>query len=96
MDKRDEEHRPGLHVVVGRIRDRLEYHCEFVVDGMRFEVDPPSVLGTDHCPATDVPEEWIDQVEVEVDSPKKRILYYERTSEPGPTRPRDLVPWRRT
>ena len=102
-DRRDEEHRAGLHVVVGRIfRDRPEYHCEFVVDGMRFAVDPPSVLGTGHRPATDIPEEWIDRVEVEVERPKQHVYYDERGYKydergykPGPSGPRQLTRWRR-
>ena len=44
-DKEDEHHRPGLHIVVGRIGDEPpEFHIEATVDGMRFEVDQELVL----------------------------------------------------
>ena len=69
-DRDDEKHRAGLHVVVGRIsREPPEFHCEVVVDGSRFEVDPSVVIegyeGRDEA----FPEEWLDRVRLEVSSP---------------------------
>jgi hypothetical protein len=69
-DKDDETHRAGLHVVVGRIsREPPEFHCEIVVDGSRFEVDPSVVIegyeGRDEA----FPREWLERVQLEVTSP---------------------------
>ena len=67
MDNR-EEHRPGLHIIVGRLisRDPPDFHAEIVVDGMRFGVKPELVLeGYEHR-REQVPEEWMDQLQVEV------------------------------
>jgi hypothetical protein len=65
IDRLDEEHAPGLHVVMGRLhRDPPEIHAEFVVDGTRFDVRPERVLdlegygGRDPAP----PPEWFDRV----------------------------------
>lgn len=39
-DKADEAYRPGIHIVVGRLRDEPpEFHCAVVVDGTRFRAD---------------------------------------------------------
>src|SRR5439155_1382120 len=44
-DRQDEAHRPGLHIVVGRISEEPpEFHVEAVVDGTRFTVDPALVF----------------------------------------------------
>jgi hypothetical protein len=71
-DQRDEEHRPGLHLVVGRIGwEPPELHAEFVVDGCRFLVDPKAVIeGYEARREDEVPEEWIERVEVDVLEPR--------------------------
>ena len=95
-DKRDEAHRAGLHVVVGRIsREPPEFHCEFVVDSARFEVDPPAVMGTYRRRRTEIPEEWLDRVEVKVERPMRRLRYYGAASDRDPKSPSDLTPWER-
>jgi hypothetical protein len=70
-DQRDEEHRPGLHVVVGRIGwEPPELHVEFVVDGCRFLVEPSAVIeGYTQRRTEEVPAEWIDRVAVDVSPP---------------------------
>lgn len=63
-DKDDEHHRPGLHIVVGRIREEPpDFHIEATVDGMRFEVDPDHVL-EGYRRRTAVSEKYLDQVEI--------------------------------
>lgn len=65
-DKYDENFRPGLHIVVGRIyQEPPEFHIEAVVDGMRFRLDK-SVVFDDYaqrCPQ--VPSKWFDKITVE-------------------------------
>jgi PRTRC genetic system protein A len=67
MDKNDETHRPGLHIVVGRLfREPPEFHLEMVVDGVRFSVKSlfSVVQGYQRRSCRDVPHSWIDQVTV--------------------------------
>ena len=67
MDKDDELHRPGLHIVVGRLNlEPPDLHIEVTVDGTRFQVaDPKMVLaGYHHRRLHEVPQEWIDKVNV--------------------------------
>ncbi len=69
-DKQDEVHRAGLHVVVGRIsREPPEFHCEVVVDGTRFEVEPGAVIDGYRSRSDAFPSEWIERVRVEVNRP---------------------------
>jgi PRTRC genetic system protein A len=66
-DEKDEQHRPGLHIVVGRIlSEPPQFHIEAIVDGMRFRVkNTETVLeGYERRRVSEVPGEWIDQVEV--------------------------------
>ncbi len=66
-DRHDETHRPGLHVVVGRLyREPPELHCEIVVDGTRFEVDPSEVIEGYEARKEAVPAAWMDRVGVEL------------------------------
>jgi len=63
-DKDDEHHRPGLHIVVGRIAEEPpDFHIEATVDGMRFEVDPDHVL-EGYSRRTAVSEKCLDPVEI--------------------------------
>jgi proteasome lid subunit RPN8/RPN11 len=67
-DKADEAYRPGLHLVVGRIRDEPpEFYCAVVADGTRFRVqDLARVMEGYRCRRQDeVPPEWIARVSVE-------------------------------
>jgi len=69
IDKRDELHRPGLHIVVGRIRSEPpEFHIEATVDGFRFKVRPELVLSGYEKRRRNIPQAWIDKVQVEVHS----------------------------
>ena len=66
-DVRDERHRPGLHIVVGRIsHEPPDFHIEATVDGMRFHVTHPELVleGYERRRIAAVPPTWIDQVEV--------------------------------
>jgi hypothetical protein len=65
QDKQDEEYRPGLHLVVGRLqREPPELHAEFVVDGHRFDIEAESVIAGYDERNEDVPESWIEQVAI--------------------------------
>lgn len=67
IDQSDEAHRPGLHLVVGRILDEPpQFHCEATADGVRFAVrDLSQVLeGYHRRRVTEVPEEWLRKVTV--------------------------------
>ncbi len=66
-DVQDEVHRPGLHIVVGRIsKEPPELHIEVTVDGDRFAVeDYGTVLeGYHQRRPEEVPAAWMDQVTV--------------------------------
>ncbi len=63
-DKHDEYHRPGLHIVVGRIGEEPpDFHIEASVDGMRFGVDPDQVIAG-YRGRVGVSPKCIDQVEI--------------------------------
>ena len=65
-DVADETHAAGLHVVVGRIQvEPPEFHVEAVVDANRFQLSIKDVVDGYEKRAGDVPEEWIDRVEIE-------------------------------
>lgn len=67
QDTSDERHRPGLHIVVGRIfGEPPEFHIEVTVDGMRFRVKrlETVVEGYERRRVFEVPSAWIEKVEV--------------------------------
>ena len=66
MDEKDEHHRPGLHIVVGKIFGEPEFHVEVTVDGMRFRVKrlETVVEGYERRRVAEVPSAWIEKVEV--------------------------------
>jgi hypothetical protein len=66
-DRADEEHRPGLHIVVGCIhREPPEFHLEATVDGMRFRVKELAhvVEGYHRRRPDEVPDNWLERVTV--------------------------------
>jgi hypothetical protein len=64
-DRWDETHRPGLHVVVGRIsREPPDVHVEAVVDGTRFRIDPSFVLDNYRRRRNRVPQDWVNKVQI--------------------------------
>lgn len=70
VDKEDEEHSAGLHLVVGHIQNEPpQIRAEAVVDGQRFELDAGRVFGAYRSRNRDVPREWIERVRVEVLKP---------------------------
>ena len=65
-DEHDESYFTGIHLIVGRIFDEPpQFHCEFVVDGERFELQQDEVVEGYERRRTDVPREWIDRIEIE-------------------------------
>ena len=67
-DKADEAYRPGLHLVVGRIKDEPpQFHCAVTADGVRFRVNDLDMVMEDYRGRrrSEVPEEWIAKVKVE-------------------------------
>ncbi len=69
VDKHDELHDAGLHLVVGRIeREPPEIHVEAVVDGRRFVLDPGDVIEEYRARRADVAQQWLDRVRVEESS----------------------------
>ncbi|HEX6813630.1 MAG TPA: Mov34/MPN/PAD-1 family protein [Planctomycetota bacterium] len=65
IDAEDELNRPGLHIVVGRVRRPTpEFYVAAVVDGMRFELELADVSEGFAAAATQVPAEWLDAVTV--------------------------------
>lgn len=75
LDQSDEVHRPGLHLVVGRILDEPpEFHCEATADGVRFQVNDLSLVleGYVRRRTNEVPEEWLDKITVKPWNSAKR------------------------
>jgi proteasome lid subunit RPN8/RPN11 len=69
VDVSDEVHRPGLHLVAGRVNlDPPDWHAEYVVDGTRFTVEPHAVMETERYGSrtTDVPARWFRRVRIDV------------------------------
>ncbi|MBW2274718.1 MAG: hypothetical protein JRG96_15735 [Deltaproteobacteria bacterium] len=67
-DVQDELHSAGLHIVVGRIQSEPpELHVEAVVDEKRFVLQPEQVLEGYRARRAEVPDDWIDQVEVKIE-----------------------------
>lgn len=67
LDKSDEVHRPGLHIVVGRILDEPpQFHCEAIADGFRFKIGDLGLVleGYQRRRVKEVPPEWISKVVV--------------------------------
>lgn len=82
-DQRDEEYRPGLHLVVGRIsREPPEWHAEAIVDGVRFRLKAVDQLmeGYTCRRIGDVPAEWLDQVTLKTWSSWSRQDYQAQTA----------------
>jgi hypothetical protein len=72
IDKHDESHKDGLHLIVGRL-DRpgeIDYHADFVMDGRRFTFDPAAVLEDPQCePFAKVPPAWLKCIRIKRSSP---------------------------
>jgi hypothetical protein len=66
QDAKDEHHRPGLHIVVGRICSDPEFHIDATVDRMRFRIQTLETVveGYSRPRIAEVPTEWINNVEV--------------------------------
>ncbi len=68
IDVKDEQHWPGLHVVAGRLnQDPPQWHVEYVVDGIRFDMPPDSVLDIEGYTGRTLPADdtWVSRVHVE-------------------------------
>ena len=72
MDVQDEVHRPGLHIVVGRInREPPDLHVELTVDGTRFNVRNVEevIEGYEKRRCEEVPAEWLQRHTVKSQKP---------------------------
>ena len=69
-DREDEEHRDGIHVVVGRIdQEPPSFHLELSVDGHRFSLDFDQVFEGYEQRSPVVSSEWVERVTVKVKRP---------------------------
>lgn len=94
-DQSDEVHRPGLHLVVGRIQDEPpEFHAEVVADGLRFRVRDLNLVleGYRHRRRHEVPREWLTQLTVK---PWSSVKYRYRVNgdSPNPGSNGDSTSW---
>jgi PRTRC genetic system protein A len=63
VDTADEKHRPGLHIVVGRLYSkRPEFHVEAVVDGVRFPIGELGHVVDAYDQPAPFPDEWMDKL----------------------------------
>ncbi len=84
-DHEDEAYRAGLHIVVGRINEEPpEFHCEFVVDGVRFTVEPGAAMAGYERRNTDVPQAWLECVTVELEHEQAAYPAYDVYPGAGP------------
>lgn len=70
IDEADEEHRPGVHIVVGHIGDEPpDFFCEAVQDKERFKVEDMSLVieGYNQRRPDEVPDEWMGKVKLKCD-----------------------------
>src|SRR5207247_9057071 len=84
-DRDDEAHRPGLHIVVGRISEEPpEFYVAVVVDGTRFRLESQFavVQGYSRRRVREVPQAWIDQVSVKTWSDSHQQSHCQRLTEP--------------
>jgi PRTRC genetic system protein A len=68
IDKDDEVHRPGLHVIIGLLSNKVpDYYCGVVVDSERFDIDDLTEVVEDFAnvdtEGEDCPKEWVDKVQ---------------------------------
>ena len=66
-DQQDEAHRPGMHIVVGRISEEPpQFHIEVTVDRQRFRVADTRLIfeGYQQRRPDLVPSSWVDKVTV--------------------------------
>lgn len=69
-DEHDEEHRPGVHIVVGHIdKEPPQFYCAVVADGERFEANLDLVCDGYKQRNLGVPLEWLDKVKLEKGKP---------------------------
>jgi proteasome lid subunit RPN8/RPN11 len=67
QDRRDEQFRPGLHVVVGRLDEEPpQFHAEYVVDGTRFDVSLDQVMEGYTARAEHVLPSWLQRVRIRI------------------------------
>jgi hypothetical protein len=63
LDVQDDE--DGLHIIVGNIAQRPQYHIAFVMDGVRFQLAPHQLFVDPHAlPGCRVPAQWLEQIRV--------------------------------
>jgi hypothetical protein len=59
----------GLHIIVGDIEQTPEYHIDFVMDQVRFNLAPELFFEDPTCrPLSKPPDTWIDQIRIRVES----------------------------
>ena len=66
-DREDELHRPGIHIVLGRLHEEPpDTHVEVTADGVRFRVNHLDAVlaGYRRRREHEVPQEWIDKLTV--------------------------------
>jgi hypothetical protein len=67
QDKWDETHRPGVHIIIGKVHlEPPEMHLEAVVDGVRFRIHERAVLQGYRKRNPKVPQAWVDRVKVKI------------------------------
>lgn len=70
IDEEDEVYRPGVHLVVGKIRrEPPDFHVSAVVDGVRFALELSQVAEGYGRRDLDVPEDWLARVRLTTRSP---------------------------
>jgi hypothetical protein len=66
IDRDDEAHRPGLHIVVGRIhREPPDFHVQAVVDGQRFDLAPQQIMEDYRERSMTFPRSWMQKLRIQ-------------------------------
>lgn len=72
VDKNDEAHLDGLHIIIGNIHSRPSWHVDFAIDGMRFTVPQELILESlPEAPYPDPDPEWMSQIKIVYPKKKK-------------------------
>ncbi len=65
VDEDDESFRPGLHAIVGRLRQEPpQFHTSAMADGLRFRVKERVLFGSYRRRRMDFPRSWLRRIEV--------------------------------
>jgi len=65
IDKLDESHQDGFHIILGNVTGNISWHIDFAIDGTRFAVPPQHIFADiPEPPYPQPPREWMEQIRI--------------------------------